>query len=480
MGLVQIQAQTPNPCGCCPECPPAGLACRRRAGICSLCGFDDLVPTDPPNKWLNRRVTGDMSVCQFSESTCAPSPCPGTVEFSGIFNGIGYVYSYSGKLEPVGPASGGFIPYKATLTAQYISGFEADDYRIALLSNGVDWKLHESGMVKLVSETIDPVDTGSFQGFLFLAGNFVTAENHCITISYLPAYKDSWDLLQTYSALTCLLSQVDASYRKLLANSPDCPPSAGALVPGEPSSLSYPRTDIVKTSSHETITGDDVCVLVVTPLGDDYYEKTTGLVTVDLNNPDTEENAIERFRAANPWGDSPYVPAGGSCPLPLCCLAQYQDRGDGLTFAFADAEFQVTKVGLAANTAYPVKVTFFRRAFATGDFHEWKTVTYSATTDNSGNLKFEDDVPNEKGFETFAHNACVLIPVYKLTTTSEGSGSLIPDAGVFRSGYVVTINALPAPGWEFTSWSGDLGGTANPQTLTMDADKHVIAIFSMI
>jgi hypothetical protein len=48
----------------------------------------------------------------------------------------------------------------------------------------------------------------------------------------------------------------------------------------------------------------------------------------------------------------------------------------------------------------------------------------------------------------------------------------------FAPGTVVTLTAVPAPTYILDSWSEDLTGTANPQTLTMDAPKRVSATFA--
>jgi len=42
----------------------------------------------------------------------------------------------------------------------------------------------------------------------------------------------------------------------------------------------------------------------------------------------------------------------------------------------------------------------------------------------------------------------------------------------------VTLTATPATGWAFSGWSGDLSGSANPATITIDANKIVTATFS--
>jgi hypothetical protein len=43
---------------------------------------------------------------------------------------------------------------------------------------------------------------------------------------------------------------------------------------------------------------------------------------------------------------------------------------------------------------------------------------------------------------------------------------------------VVTLSAVSTDAnWEFSHWSGDLSGSVNPETLTMDADKSTTATF---
>ena len=69
---------------------------------------------------------------------------------------------------------------------------------------------------------------------------------------------------------------------------------------------------------------------------------------------------------------------------------------------------------------------------------------------------------------------------YSLSTTTIGSGSisLSPPGGVYDEGTSVTLTALPAAGYQFSGWSGDLSGNSNPSTITMDGDKTVTATFS--
>jgi uncharacterized repeat protein (TIGR02543 family) len=75
------------------------------------------------------------------------------------------------------------------------------------------------------------------------------------------------------------------------------------------------------------------------------------------------------------------------------------------------------------------------------------------------------------------------IPVqYSLTVNTVGNGNvtLNPDGGTYDDGTNVTLTANPDSGWEFAGWSGDLSGDANPENITIDADKTVTATFTEI
>jgi uncharacterized repeat protein (TIGR02543 family) len=68
---------------------------------------------------------------------------------------------------------------------------------------------------------------------------------------------------------------------------------------------------------------------------------------------------------------------------------------------------------------------------------------------------------------------------YSLTTNVVGSGSIVrsPNAGSYASGTVVSLTATPAPGLQFTGWSGDASGSTNPLSVTMNANKTITATF---
>jgi len=68
-------------------------------------------------------------------------------------------------------------------------------------------------------------------------------------------------------------------------------------------------------------------------------------------------------------------------------------------------------------------------------------------------------------------------PTYMLTVEIDGQGQVEPTTGVPPQNAKVTLLAAGDAVWHFDHWEGSLTGTANPQTLTMDGDKTVKAVF---
>ena len=68
---------------------------------------------------------------------------------------------------------------------------------------------------------------------------------------------------------------------------------------------------------------------------------------------------------------------------------------------------------------------------------------------------------------------------YTLTVRIVGNGTVALDrAGPYYYGDVIHLTAAPNEGWNFSRWTGVLAGTNNPNTITIDSDKAVTAVFS--
>jgi uncharacterized repeat protein (TIGR02543 family) len=75
-----------------------------------------------------------------------------------------------------------------------------------------------------------------------------------------------------------------------------------------------------------------------------------------------------------------------------------------------------------------------------------------------------------------------VIPDYTLTTNVSGQGTISrsPDAGIYPQGTNVTLTASAAPGYTFAGWSGDVSGSQNPLSITIDGNKNITASFTQI
>ncbi len=70
-------------------------------------------------------------------------------------------------------------------------------------------------------------------------------------------------------------------------------------------------------------------------------------------------------------------------------------------------------------------------------------------------------------------------PATTLTINLNGYGSVTPNptGPDYVTNTLVTLTATADPGWRFDHWEGDLTGSINPTTITMDTDKTVTAVF---
>ncbi len=68
---------------------------------------------------------------------------------------------------------------------------------------------------------------------------------------------------------------------------------------------------------------------------------------------------------------------------------------------------------------------------------------------------------------------------FTLTTNiePEDAGSVEPSGGEFEIGSTVELEAIPAEGYIFDRWGGDLSGSENPGSITFDQNRTVTAYF---
>ncbi len=89
---------------------------------------------------------------------------------------------------------------------------------------------------------------------------------------------------------------------------------------------------------------------------------------------------------------------------------------------------------------------------------------------NPSRITVEDSTSVTAIFERESHSLDV-------ETDGNGSISMDPDEHEHLHGESVELTAEADEGWEFVEWKGDLRGSDNPATITVDEDKEVTAVF---
>ena len=80
----------------------------------------------------------------------------------------------------------------------------------------------------------------------------------------------------------------------------------------------------------------------------------------------------------------------------------------------------------------------------------------------------------------WASNSPTVLPLNAFVN-GEGTVEFSPEriGLTFASGTNVTVTAVPDSGYKFTGWEGDLSGTTNPASITVDAVKSITANFEL-
>lgn len=127
---------------------------------------------------------------------------------------------------------------------------------------------------------------------------------------------------------------------------------------------------------------------------------------------------------------------------------------------------------------------------AGGEYKAGTSLTLTATP--KANWRFDN-----WGGGTFGHKPTITIVMngdmnidahfsrtqYAVNTTVEGEGTVeqrvVTDSkDIVNSGEAVELKAIPAEGWHFKEWQGDLTGSLNPKTFTVDKEYNVKAVFA--
>jgi len=116
-----------------------------------------------------------------------------------------------------------------------------------------------------------------------------------------------------------------------------------------------------------------------------------------------------------------------------------------------------------------------------GPYAEGVEQTFTHSWDTAGTYTVEAKAKDIHGEEGDWGNeiTVVITEAYTLTVDTDGNGAVTvdPDETTYTPGDEVYLTAEADEGWVFDHWTGDLTGDTNPETITMDEDKEITAVF---
>ncbi|MBN1675655.1 MAG: chitobiase/beta-hexosaminidase C-terminal domain-containing protein, partial [Kiritimatiellae bacterium] len=195
------------------------------------------------------------------------------------------------------------------------------------------------------------------------------------------------------------------------------------------------------------------------------------------------------YKSTSTWSalaDASFTVTGSLPPVAIQASASSVTVPEGGTATF--------QLRLAAQPASSVTVTTARSAgdssisvsgggtlsFTTSNWNTYQTVTLAAAEDNGDNANGTATITcSGSGLTAASVTATEADDDYTLTiSASNGTVSKNPSSTYYDNGTSVQLTATPNAGYTFTGWSGALSGTANPASLTMNANKSVTANFA--
>jgi hypothetical protein len=161
----------------------------------------------------------------------------------------------------------------------------------------------------------------------------------------------------------------------------------------------------------------------------------------------------------------------GGCPLPIRVANPVFDPDGGLFVGSVDVAITCATPGATihyttdGSTPSPTNGTVYNQPV-----HLTDTTTIRA-------MAFKAGVMNSHVVDATFTRVPGPIRTLSVSTTGNGTVVLDPAGPQYQNGTSVGVAAVPALGWEFDHWEGDLVGMVNPTVIVMDADKSIKAVF---
>ncbi|MGA3191839.1 MAG: PKD domain-containing protein [Candidatus Bathyarchaeia archaeon] len=145
------------------------------------------------------------------------------------------------------------------------------------------------------------------------------------------------------------------------------------------------------------------------------------------------------------------------------------------TYRFGSS-LTITTVGSGSVTKSPNQAAYLNGTVVTLTASPSIGWGFAGWSGNASGLAYQTTVnmtSNKSVNATFTQN------VYTFWIAIVGQGHVtLNNTGPYHFGDVVQLSAVPASGWAFGNWSGDLSGSVNPITLTINGNASATATFT--
>lgn len=400
-----------DPCLC--GVPCVNIECRTRGGLAVMCGYGEFPPhvSVPPKKYRRRRYLRDYELKTWKEGVGAGCVSEGvfgptTLAFScveaaqntefypfGHFNvsasfSIAYACDENNRIVAtitLTSASGTLIPDPST-------GESPSAVGVQMSLGGLLLSAGQSGQVMHTALTCLPLGGRVFYGQFYNISNAACLEGKELCFGGLvpEVFTEVKDVSQEFTG--CVEGAAAGSRTWA---------TRGCVAVGDVE----PWTEIKDTMPvvSGTVRGTyevDPC----TADGPDRSYTRSLIETLTLSNEETEQTAIARLLAGAAWG------AWGAANT--LCSAIWADRGNGFIFDYREAQWRATVQGPDGPPGGPpvqreVRVQFWRRATTLGELFQLSTVSVVVEVAPGATLQVTGDIPNARGYETFALSCVV-------------------------------------------------------------------------
>jgi hypothetical protein len=138
--------------------------------------------------------------------------------------------------------------------------------------------------------------------------------------------------------------------------------------------------------------------------------------------------------------------------------------------------------GAVSNLGHTVE---YRFDWGDGNFSTWGSASRSYTYNNVGSYSVKAQArcaTHTAVVSAWSSGTALDISGHMLTLSVTGSGSVSksPDKTEYDHNESVTLTPNPGTDYQFDHWENDLTGSDNPGSITMDGDKSVTAVFTLI